>query len=283
MILSDFILHSRANARREYTGIDSFNRCLNKEHFKNYPYPVEYAYNSRGFRDTEWPESSEELKNAIWCIGDSFTAGVGSPLEHTWPFLLQQQTGRRCINIGMDGASNAWISRRARQIIHEINPTHMVVLWSYVHRRELPNVDISDEARKLHFDKSNSELDDFKDFINCYTNLKNCTASVNIFNGTIPCSGMINDHGWNDIKDPSWPEFLPTTQVEFDQLPCHVKQETSDIYSNDQLETWFIKNNFCNINQLTELSMLDYARDYHHFDCITSEFFVKQILKNFDD
>jgi hypothetical protein len=188
----------------------------------------------------------------------------------------------------MDGASNTWISRRARQIIHEINPTHMVVLWSYIHRRELPNVDIPDETRMMHFDKSQSELDDLKNFINCYTNLKNCTASVNIFNGIIPRSGVngVCDHmiqSWHNIKDPSWSEFPPTTQVEFDQLPAHIKQETTDIFSNDQLEIWFIKNNFCNINQLTALSMLDYDRDYHHFDCITSEFFVKQILKNFDD
>jgi hypothetical protein len=76
--------------------------------------------------------------------------------------------------------------------------------------------------------------DDFKDFINCYTNLKNCSAGTNIFNGIIPHSGFPN------------------------------------------------MDNFYNHNQLTKLFNLDYARDYHHFDRVTSEFFVKQILKNLD-
>jgi hypothetical protein len=96
---------------------------------------------------------------------------------------------------------------------------------------------------------------------------------------------VVYDHmtqSWNNIKDPSWPEFVPTTPAEFTQLPAHIKQETTDVFSNNELEIWFIKNNFWNTNQLTELSNLDYARDYHHFDCVTSKFFVKQILKNFD-
>ena len=230
MILSDLFLASRINQHWFTSGIDSIKDCLNRQHFLNYPHKVEYHYNSRGFRDAEWPETIKELQNAIWCVGDSFTVGIGSPYEFTWPQVLSKATGRRCINVSMDGASNTWISRRARQIIHEINPTHMVVLWSYIHRREFPNVNIPDEDRTMHFDKSNSELDDVKDFINCYNNLKNCTASTNIFNGIIPQPG------------------LPTP-------------ESVGIMA---------------------LTKLDYARDYHHFDGITSEFFVKQILKNFD-
>jgi len=281
---------SRINQFWTTSGMDSLDSCLNKQHFLDYPHPVQYHYNSRGFRDSEWPNTIEELQNAIWCVGDSFTVGVGSPYEFTWPQVLANATGRRCINVSMDGASNAWISRRARQIIHEVNPSHMVVLWSYIHRRELADFNRPDEARMLYFDKHHSELDDLKDFINCYNNLKNCTASTNIFNGIIPHSGFPNmsvvyDHmtqSWNNIKDPSWPEFVPTTPAEFTQLPAHIKQETTDVFSNNELEIWFIKNNFWNTNQLTELSNLDYARDYHHFDCVTSKFFVKQILKNFD-
>ena len=91
MILPDFILHSRVDARWDYSGSDSPGPWnVNKKYFKNYPYPIEYVYNSRGFRDAEWPESVDELRNAIWCIGDSFTVGLGSPLAHTWPYLLQQ-------------------------------------------------------------------------------------------------------------------------------------------------------------------------------------------------
>ena len=61
MILPDFILHSRVNARWDYSGMDSIKDCFNKKHFKNYPHTVKYVYNSRGFRDAEWPESIEAV------------------------------------------------------------------------------------------------------------------------------------------------------------------------------------------------------------------------------
>ena len=80
MILSDFSVPSRINARWEYSGNDNPDQALDKKHFREFNYPVEYCYNSRGYRDQEWPA---DLSNAIWCIGDSFTVGIGSPLGHT--------------------------------------------------------------------------------------------------------------------------------------------------------------------------------------------------------
>ena len=57
MILPDFILPSRQNQVWDESGLDSYAACLDKKHFKSYPHKVEYRYNSRGFRDTEWPET----------------------------------------------------------------------------------------------------------------------------------------------------------------------------------------------------------------------------------
>jgi hypothetical protein len=139
MILPDIVLPSRQNQIWTESGIDTLKDCYDKKHFKSYPHLIEYRYNSRGFRDTEWPKTLKELKDAIWCVGDSFTVGIGSPREHTWPYILQQQIGCRVINISMDGASNNWISRRAVDIIKNINPTAMIVQWSYIERREQPN------------------------------------------------------------------------------------------------------------------------------------------------
>ena len=106
MILPDFVIPNRANRTLLETGIDSLEQCNNKKWFINYPYSVTYHYNSRGFRDTEWPE---DLNLAIWCFGDSFTVGLGNPTEHTWPYILEKETGIRCINISLDGASNDWM------------------------------------------------------------------------------------------------------------------------------------------------------------------------------
>lgn len=131
-VLNDLILDSRVNQQWTSSGIDSINGCRDQKLFESYPHKVEYSYNSRGFRDREWPTG-----DAVWCIGDSFTVGLGSPLEHTWPYLLEQQTGHRCVNLGMDGGSNNWMSRRAIQLIREVHPSTVVIHWSYLHRREL--------------------------------------------------------------------------------------------------------------------------------------------------
>jgi len=290
VILPDFVLPTKSQVFVKTCGIDSLDRCLNRQHFLNYPHNIDYQYNSRGFRDAEWPESMEELKNAIWCIGDSFTVGVGSPYNFTWPQVLSAATGRRCINIGMDGASNTWISRRACQIIQEVKPSHMVVLWSYLHRRESPDTKMSDDLRIIFNDKNSSPDDDLTDFIDCYEKLNTYSTDTNIFNGAIPHFGApdvsieINHmiQSWNNIKDSSWPSEPPYTKVEFELLPDYIK---NDIHTHapDMLMYYETNTNLKKIirnNQLLCLKNLDWARDYHHFDITTSNFFVEQIVKN---
>lgn len=135
-ILDSVKLPKKSNCVFYNTGLDSYEKCLDKKHFMSYPWKVIYNYNSRGFRDSEWPEKLTELKNSIWCIGDSFTVGLGSPLRNTWSHILSEKTGCRTINVSMDGASNNWISRQTNLIYDEIVPKTMVVCWSFLHRRE---------------------------------------------------------------------------------------------------------------------------------------------------
>lgn len=282
IILQDLVIPSRINAQWQYSGIDSLKHCKNKDHFQSYPHPIDYAYNSRGFRDSEWPESFEELKNVIWCVGDSFTVGLGSPYNFTWPQVLSAATGRRCINISMEGASNTWVSRRAQQIIKEVEPAHMVVLWSYTHRREHHNTTWSDEARRLHSIKSFSSDDDFTNFVNCYKQLTTAAVSTDIFNAAIPHYIQRPDckKTWSNIRDPAWPVSCPQRISEFAALPEYIQQEISaqlEIKSN--FELMFAQTDFFDHYQLLQLTNLDYARDYHHFDNITSKFLVQEICK----
>ena len=122
-------LGSQAGARFKYSGIDSPEYCADPVHFGQWTLPIEYQYNSRGFRDQEWPE---DLKSAVWCLGDSFTVGLGMPQDQTWPGLLESRT----VNISLDGASNGWISRQACIVLEQLQPKVMVIHWSYSHRRE---------------------------------------------------------------------------------------------------------------------------------------------------
>jgi len=182
MILPDLVLPSRRNQHLNYTGLDDLARSPNPEYFNNYPWPISYTFNSRGFRDLEWPNTVDELKNCIWCIGDSFTVGVGVPLEHTWPRQLETATGLRTINVSMDGASNNWIARRAKHILDTVDPCHMVVHWSFLHRREKPDVLLNDEQRRLYNVKCSMQ-DDIDNFAWC---LQQISDRKNVIHSFIP-------------------------------------------------------------------------------------------------
>ena len=69
------------------TGLDTYELCIDKQHFENYNKKISYKYNSKGFRDVEWPL---DFSNWICCIGDSYTEGLGQPFEETWPQMLQK-------------------------------------------------------------------------------------------------------------------------------------------------------------------------------------------------
>ena len=126
------------------SGIDDPELCGDLSHFRAYPKSISYKYNSRGFRDDEWPE---DLSDVIWCVGDSFTVGIGQPFEETWPQVLQKKLGRRCINLGEDGCSNDTISLRIKEIYKLYNPKLIIVMWSYLARRRANGVNVNHDKK----------------------------------------------------------------------------------------------------------------------------------------
>jgi len=278
MILPDFVLPSRVNQHWKYSGLDSPDLCLDKKHFNSYPYTIDYLYNSRGYRDQEWPTQLNQLKHALWCIGDSFTVGLGSPVEHTWPYILQQQTGQRTINVSMDGASNNWIARCVNLIQKEIDPKNIIVMWSYVHRREHKNPNLDSEQRRLHFDESDN-LQDLR-------NLESCMAMIahsRIIHLAIPEYAPTEDYQsvWQNIRGVDWPDLVPSTLDELLALPKFVQTELKEKFKlwtdlqqsmGSQLLQSELENNFIKVNRL------DLARDAHHFDLITAQWVVDQIV-----
>jgi hypothetical protein len=259
--------------------MDSLEACLDRQHFLKYPHKINYVYNSRGFRDAEWPNSLNELKNAIWCVGDSFTVGLGSPLEHTWPWLLGTTTGQQVINISMDGASNRWIARQVNFIQKEIAPKNIIIMWSYVHRREHEDQSLTSEQRRLYADRS-SGLEDLLD-------LKDCIAMINHSNTiqlTIPDYVNIFDHQttWENIRGADWPERAPTTPNEMMALSTLVQTELKEnfkIWTELQQSIEQQRMLLELENNLVKVDRLDLARDGHHFDLITSQWVVDQIIQ----
>lgn len=284
-MLDDLVLPSKCHQICTYSGSDSLEHCLDKKHFMQYPFNIVYEYNSRGFRDSEWPSEIENLKSAIWCLGDSFTVGIGQAFENIWPQVLQRMMYRRTINVSMDGASNYWISRRARQILAEIKPKTMILMWSYASRSEDPNSDLSDEHRRKYsctksiFDAVCYLCNEIEYFSQLSCNIIQCIVP----DGMLAINSTTLDQIWNDVKGPSWPKSPPRSLHEYTQLAEAVKHELKNFYKIDSdIESLLgCENYFNNLNLhpkiLGEIPRLDLARDGHHFDLITANFCAAKI------
>lgn len=278
MILPDFILTTRQHKVWNESGLDSKKYCLDKQHFNSYPYTVEYNYNSRGFRDSEWPD---DISNAIWCFGDSFTVGLGSPLEHTWVNILQNKTNIRCINVSMDGASNDWIARKVLRLLETVTPRCIIIQWTYAERAEDADDTKIDEDRRLAY----TDLDNRVYLNNFDKNLDavNAATTTKLIHSMIPDAYHIEnkeffDIKWKELSGDTWPA-APRTKLEFDSLPLNIKEELStyDFY-NDYYEYIYLTDSITR-NNIIQLTQVDLARDGHHYDKDTATNFVSDLMK----
>ena len=281
MILHDVQLPNRSNDYCLYQGSDTLEVSSDHEHFLCYPHAINYRYNSRGFRDTEWPDSLHELKNAIWCVGDSFTVGLGSAYEHIWPQVLQKIINQRTINVSMDGASNNWIARQAGKILNELSPKTMVIHWSYIHRREVDLNQALDKKWKIFYndirgsdwpdcDRSHyhslpldirNEIDQihggWNDFISDEDRrvlAVSCSDQEDIRN-TVDCVALVESYKSTcKIIHSFIPQFVPM------RLKGTIESQVPGLV-------------------IPETVLLDLARDGHHYDVLTSNWLVDQIQR----
>ena len=118
--------------------------------------PVEYKYNSHGFRTAEFDQDFDTV-----CFGCSFTMGTGVHGKDTWPSQLASLTGLRVANLGHSGSSNDTVFRYAQHYLPLLRPRYAVWLQTDMHRLEL-----IDDARAVNLniiagDTSNPCADDY--------------------------------------------------------------------------------------------------------------------------
>lgn len=218
------------------SGSDCLEKCLNKEHFKNYSKEVSYHYNSQGFRDLEWPV---DLSDVVWCVGDSFTVGLGQPFEETWPQMLEKKILKRCLNIGENGCSNDTIALRALEIYKLYKPKLIIIMWSYFHRRRVDNQDVYCDITNFG---SNEDIKNFAKNFLTVDSLPIKKIHLTIPNAFIDLN-KYSKKAFNYILSKF--DFLDQTQI----------------------------------NKINIIKQLDYARDYHHFDVKTSEYITNLIME----
>lgn len=228
------VIAHKINLSKQYSGTDSPEDCVDKKHFAKYGKEITYQYNSRGFRDDEWPA---DVSESICCIGDSCTLGIGQPFSETWPQLLQERTGTRCVNLGEDGCSNDSIALRTKQVVEQYNFKHIVVMWSYFWRRRVGDTNV-------HHDKENfgvkEDIDNFK------ANFE-----------------TVNALGYDNIIH----SLIPNALVPWDKSAL-VPNSTEYILS---------KTTSIDTDKIIHFEQVDFARDGLHFDIQTSRNFVDMV------
>lgn len=277
--LRNLMLPGKANYYCKTSGIDNIDQCWDKEWFELYPYEVAYQYNSRGFRDTEWPTSVTELKESIWCIGDSFTVGIGNSFDHTWPQLLQKDTGCRTINIGMDGASNDYIANRTIEIANEICPKIIVLQWSFLHRRESSQVDGDYEFKRILCTREDTFETDYNNFVENLNKVNTVVSGkCRVIHSIIP----------DGFVPPAYRHGRIIDSQERSKWSFHVigpngfigwfnwgemSQQTYD----DHNHIYYRYKKLINEYNIIALSTHDRARDGYHYGIKTAQMFVDQI------
>lgn len=294
MISPELCLPVYADCKFYYFGLDSPDKCLDKKHFANYPYTISYEYNSKGYRDAEWPETLSDLKESVWCFGDSYTFGLGSPKEHTWPSILEKEINTRCINISMDGASNEWISRKAIKVMELIQPKKIVIQWSFVHRTEHDNCLLPDHKRRIHINKGESIPDMYSRFYRLVNRVKDIGVAYNIKQShsivplgvadeTFPIDPLTLNNLWDKIRGDEWPKSFPDTcenmqPVIITELGTILKMSEKKLFKFWPELAKLQK--FCSYeNGFVDYEVLDVARDGHHYDKLTSTSLVKKITE----
>ena len=287
MILPDIYLSHTSNTVTPHHACDSPELCNDSAWFTQYPWPVEYRFNSRGFRDQEWPS---DLQSATWCVGDSATVGVGQPLEHTWVHLLSQRLQQRTINVSLTGASNAWILRKALSILQQVQPRRMVIHWSFFHRRENNILDQSDEDRQLHYDPDMNPDTALKTDVELFQQAVEAVNSAAVYtevvHSTVPNAfpGMNRkelEGWWYQQRRSHWPEQLP---IAWDNVPRGMHRELKSHSLGDTLHWHWAMQDYAQAHDIVLLEQEDenyqreLARDGQHYDLKTATRFVDAVL-----
>lgn len=256
-----------ANTVTEFTGLDSPDRCLDRAHWHSWPDHIDYRYNSRGFRDQEWPN---DLTTAVWCVGDSFTSGLGSAWLNTWPQVLQRQLGRRTVTVSQDGASNNWIADQCCEIAQAVRPCAMVVMWSYLHRR--PGVD----QQPLLYSGTTMQQD-YENLLQCQQQVRDCCVDTQLVEFVIPnWQPVLSQTAWQQIRDPSWFHSVNNLGLGMHTILAELHQTHG--YDPVKLRRQIqLLAQYPILNSVLEVPQLDRARDGHHFDCVTAQWVADRV------
>ena len=96
---------------------------------------IKYKFNSHGFRCDEFTN----INNAVF-LGCSHTAGVGLPVENTWPYFVIKELNLTCYNLAIGGGSNDLAFRISYHYLERLRPKMVFLLSPEPARIEVQSV-----------------------------------------------------------------------------------------------------------------------------------------------
>ena len=183
---------------REYIKDDSELKEFIEYYTEN---PIEYKFNSNGFRDDELDSKPKEVDVYLGC---SFTNGIGLHKEKIWPSLLSSELNFPSINAGIDGVGVITQYRtlmflyqkfKIRNVFHFMPLTHVRWEWYNSVENKYYNWKIGhpNPAIPLAY-------------------IENISLQVHVF-----LKGMrqvCSEHNTNYINVTEYPEYTPTSLIE---------------------------------------------------------------------
>ena len=195
----------RKNKQFDCMGLDTLEKCFNKDWFLNFKDPVSYEFNSWGFRDYE----QDQIENNCVAIGDSFTVGIGQPFHHIWPKQLELILKENVINLSSDGASNYWMLEILKVILPK-KPKAIFIMLSFPHREMKI---LKNTIEHLHFDLSSiDELTIVTRSIEMYKLIRSLEEEhkIPIFLSGVPDRYLLNSMIQNGLNFVTYERFLKT-------------------------------------------------------------------------
>lgn len=113
---------------------ERYNNNIKKHKNKSYK-DLTYIINNQGFRiDTDIEE--KEDPNSIITLGCSITFGVGVEKNSTWPYIIENYTGRKVYNLGVPGGSMDTFYRLLKYWLPILKSKNILILGHPGARRE---------------------------------------------------------------------------------------------------------------------------------------------------
>lgn len=118
--------------------------------------PVNYSFNSHGFRADEF----DNLNESVLFLGASIVVGTGVSDGHVWTSLVADELNLANYNLGVSGGSNDTSFRLGNHYIPQLKPAIVVYVNSYTWRVDL----ITDEKFYTFNDMEYSTPKEYRNF-----------------------------------------------------------------------------------------------------------------------